>query len=189
MGELFLVAGLGNPGAEYRRTRHNAGFMVADELARRLNADYKAWQNLGEYAKVHLGGKDVLLAKPLTYMNESGRMVSSLARFFKIPVQNLMVCFDDLSLDVGHIRLRPSGSAGGQKGMKSVIEQLGTQQIARLRVGIGPKPPRFDTADFVLSNFPQADQAPLEAALCKAADAVESWLCSGLDKTMSRFNA
>lgn len=188
MAELSLVVGLGNPGAQYARTRHNAGFRVADEIVRHQSADYQAWQNLGEYAKIRLAGKDVLVAKPFTYMNESGRLVSSLARFFKIPAQNILVCFDDVSLGVGHIRLRPSGSAGGQKGMKSVIEQLGTQNIARLRVGIGPKPAPFDLADFVLSNFSKADETLLAPALENAADAVESWLKDGLEKTMTRFN-
>ena len=188
MAELFLVAGLGNPGAEYQKTRHNAGFMVLDELIRRHGADCKAWQNLGEYAKLSLQGKEVLFAKPLTYMNESGRMVCSLARFFKVPPQNMLVCFDDLSLDLGHIRMRASGSAGGQKAMKNIIDLMGTQNIARLRVGIGPKPAPFDTADFVLSRFSRADMAVLEPALSKAADAVESWLANGLEKTMSRFN-
>ena len=188
MAELFLVAGLGNPGADYQQTRHHAGFMVLDELLRRHGADCKAWQNLGEYAKVCLQGKDVLFVKPLTYMNESGRMVSSLARFFKVPASHMLVCFDDVSLDMGHIRMRASGSAGGQRGMKNIIELMGTQDIARLRVGIGPKPARFDMADFVLSRFSRADMDVLTPALSKAADAVESWLANGLEKTMSRFN-
>ena len=188
MAELSLVVGLGNPGAQYARTRHNAGFRVADENGPPPNAGFPTPQNQGGNAKIRLAGKDVLVAKPFTYMNESGRLVSSLARFFKIPAQNILVCFDDVSLGVGHIRLRPSGSAGGQKGMKSVIEQLGTQNIARLRVGIGPKPAPFDLADFVLSNFSKADETLLAPALENAANAVESWLKDGLEKTMTRFN-
>ena len=136
----ILLAGLGNIGPEYARTRHNIGFRVVDEAARQWGADWKDWQRLGEYAKVSVCGHEVFLLKPSTYMNESGKAVSSLARFYKISPQNCVICFDDVSLDLGKLRIRKNGSAGGQKGMKSVIEQLGTQDIPRLRVGIGPKP-------------------------------------------------
>ena len=184
----YLLAGLGNPGTQYEHTRHNAGFMVLDAAARKWGAEWETWQNLGVYAKVTVAGHDVFLITPSTYMNESGRMVSSLARFFKVPASHMLVCFDDVSLDMGHIRMRASGSAGGQRGMKNIIELMGTQDIARLRVGIGPKPARFDMADFVLSRFSRADMDVLTPALSKAADAVESWLANGLEKTMSRFN-
>lgn len=183
-----LLVGLGNPGAQYEHTRHNAGFMVMDALASKWGADWKAWQNLGMYAKVSVEGREVYLLKPTTYMNESGRAVSSLARFFKIPPQHLLVCFDDVSLDVGQIRLRKSGSAGGQNGMKSVIAQLGTQDIPRLRMGIGPKPEKFDLANFVLSNFPKSDLPALETALEHACSAVERMLSDGLEKAMNQYN-
>ena len=187
-----LLAGLGNPGSQYEHTRHNAGFMVLDAAARKWGAEWKTWQNLGVYAKVTVAGHDVFLIKPSTYMNESGRAVSSLARFYKIPPkippQNCLVCFDDVSLAVGKLRIRKSGSAGGQKGMKSVIEQLGTQDIPRLRLGIGPKPEKFDLANFVLSNFPKADQLALDDALARAVDALEMILSQGLEKAMNTFN-
>lgn len=183
-----LLVGLGNPGAQYERTRHNAGFMVTDALASKWGAEWKAWQNLGVYAKVNWEGHEVFLLKPSTYMNESGRAVSSLARFFKILPQNLLVCFDDVSLDVGQIRLRKSGSAGGQNGMKSVIAQMGTQDIPRLRVGIGPKPEKFDLANFVLSNFPKSDIPALETALDHACSAAELMLSDGLEKAMNKYN-
>lgn len=184
----ILLAGLGNPGTQYEQTRHNAGFMAADALAAHWGAEWKAWQNLGDYAKVSVLGHEVYLLKPTTYMNESGRAVSSLARFFKIPPQSVLVCFDDVSLQIGQIRLRKSGSAGGQKGMKSIIEQLGTQDIPRLRIGVGPKPERFDLADFVLSRFAKTDVPALEEALQKTVSAVEVFLKDGLEKAMNRFN-
>ena len=184
----YLLAGLGNPGAQYERTRHNAGFMVLDRAAQAWGAEWKAWRNLGVFAKVSVAGCEVFLLKPSTYMNESGRAVSSLARFYKIPPQNCLICFDDVSLDIGKLRLRANGSAGGQKGMKSVIEQFGTQDIARLRVGIGPKPEKFDLANFVLSNFPKAEQPALDGALNRAVEALEVYLKDGLEKAMNRFN-
>lgn len=188
MAELFLVCGLGNPGQQYDRTRHNAGFLVIDELSRRLDAAWKPWQQLGEFAKVSCAGRDVLLVKPLTYMNLSGRMVHSLAQFYKIPPANLLVCFDDISLDLGQIRIRKSGSAGGQKGMKNIIELFGTQDIARVRVGIGPKPEKFDLADFVLSRFTSSEETVLKEALARAADAVETILSQGFEKAQTKFN-
>ena len=184
----ILLAGLGNPGNEYARTRHNAGFRVVDSAAEKWGASWKPWQKLGEYAKVCVGGTEVYLLKPLTYMNESGRAVSSLARFYKIPSQNCLICFDDVSLEVGKIRLRPSGSAGGQKGMKSVIEQLGTQDIVRLRVGIGPKPEKIDLVNFVLGKFSAADEEVLTPAIEKAVSALETYLSQGLEKAMGQIN-
>ena len=183
-----LIAGLGNPGAQYEKTRHNAGFRVADALAQKYSADFQSWQNLGVYAKVSVGGRDVLIAKPQTYMNLSGQLVSGLARFYKIAPSNILICFDDMSLKLGGIRLRPSGSAGGQKGMKHIIEQLGTDKIARLRVGIGPKPDYFDAADFVLGKFTKEEEPVLQTAVKKAADAIQIYLQDGLEKAMNQFN-
>ena len=184
----ILLAGLGNPGAEYARTRHNAGFRVLDACAVKWGAEWKPWQKLGEYAKVCVGGTDVYLLKPLTYMNESGRAVSSLARFYKILPQNCVICFDEVALPVGQLRLRKSGSAGGQKGMKSVIEQLGTQDIVRLRVGIGPKPEKIDLVNFVLGRFSAADEEVLNPTIGKAVSALETYLIQGLEKAMNMVN-
>ncbi len=183
-----LIAGLGNPGAQYQKTRHNAGFMVVDALADKFGAGFQSWQNLGVYAKVSLSGKEVLLAKPQTYMNLSGQLVGGLARFYKIPSENILICFDDMSLNLGNIRLRASGSAGGQKGMKHIIEQLGTDKISRLRVGIGPKPEHFDAADFVLGKFTAAEIPTLESAIQKATQAIGVYLSDGLEKAMNQFN-
>lgn len=162
--------------------------MVADAFAKQHGADFQSWQNLGVYARMSVSGKDVYLAKPMTYMNLSGQLVSALARFYKIPASNLLVCFDDMSLNLGDIRLRPSGSAGGQKGMKNIIELLGTDKIARLRVGIGPKPARFDAADFVLSRFSNAEMQTLSCAVERAVEALDMYLSSGLEKAMNLFN-
>lgn len=186
--DRFLIAGLGNPGAQYEKTRHNAGFMVADAFAHAYSASFQPWQKLGEYAKVSVSGKEVFIVKPMTYMNLSGQMVSGLARFYKIPTSNILVCFDDMSLPLGDIRLRPSGSAGGQKGMKNIIELFGTDKIARLRVGIGPKPEKFDAANFVLSKFTKEEVPVLETAVSRAVQAVEAYLKEGLERAMNRFN-
>ena len=184
----ILLAGLGNIGPEYARTRHNIGFRVVDEAARKWGADWKDWQRLGEYAKVSVCGHEVFLLKPSTYMNESGKAVSSLARFYKISPQNCVICFDDVSLDLGKLRIRKNGSAGGQKGMKSVIEQLGTQDIPRLRVGIGPKPEKFDLVNFVLGKFSAQEETVLAPALTRAVEALETLFTSGVEKAMNGFN-
>lgn len=162
--------------------------MVLDAFAEKHGADFQPWQNLGMYAKLSIGGKEVLLAKPMTYMNLSGQLTCGLARFYKIPAQNLLVCFDDMSLNLGGIRLRSSGSAGGQKGMKNIIEGMGTDKIARLRVGIGPKPDYFDAADFVLGKFSKQELPALEQAVSRAAEALDVFLADGLDKAMNLFN-
>lgn len=184
----ILLAGLGNPGNEYARTRHNAGFRIVDAAAEKWGASWKPWQKLGEYAKVCVSGTDVYLLKPLTYMNESGRAVSSLARFYKIAPQNCVICFDEVALPVGQLRLRKSGSAGGQKGMKSIIEQLGTQDIVRLRVGIGPKPEKIDLVNFVLGKFSAADEEILKPTLERAVGALETFLSQGIEKAMGQIN-
>ena len=183
-----LIAGLGNPGVQYQQTRHNVGFMVLDAFAKRYGADFQPWQKLGAYAKVSVGDKDVFLAKPMTYMNLSGQMVCHLARFFKIPAENQLICFDDMSLNLGDIRLRASGSAGGQKGMKNIIELSGTDKIARLRVGIGPRPSVINAADFVLSRFSKEQLPVLQDAVERAVQALEVYLTDGLEKAMTNVN-
>ena len=184
----YLLAGLGNPGPEYERTRHNVGFRIVEAAGRNWGAEWKPWQKLGEYAKVSVAGQDVFLLKPHTYMNLSGQAVSSLARFYKITPDRVIVCFDDVSLAVGKLRLRGSGSAGGQKGMKNIIEQLGTDKIARLRLGIGPKPEKFDLVNFVLGKFTQDEEELLEPALTRAVLALETYFKDGLERAMNQFN-
>ncbi len=184
----YLLVGLGNPGPEYERTRHNAGFRIVDGAASKWGVEWKPWQKLGVYGKANVAGREVFLLKPHTYMNLSGQAVSSLARFYKIPPQRVVVCFDDVSLNVGKLRLRGSGSAGGQKGMKHIIEQLGTDKIARLRLGIGPKPEKFDLVDYVLGKFSREDEKLLEPALERAVLALECYFKDGLERAMNGFN-
>ena len=184
----YLLVGLGNPGSQYARTRHNAGFRLVDVAAKKWGAEWKPWQNLGEYAKVNVGEHEVFLLKPTTYMNESGRAVSSLARFYKIPPQNCVICFDEVALETGKLRFRKNGSAGGQKGMKSVIEQLGTQDIPRLRMGIGPKPEKFDLVNFVLGKFTPEQDILVEQAATHAADVLEMYFTQGADRAMNACN-
>ncbi|MBP5403714.1 MAG: aminoacyl-tRNA hydrolase [Elusimicrobiaceae bacterium] len=184
----YLLVGLGNPGPEYERTRHNVGFRMVDAAASKWGVQWQPWQKLGVYGKVSVAGCDVFLLKPHTYMNLSGQAVSSLARFYKITPDRVIVCFDDVSLEVGKLRLRGSGSAGGQKGMKNIIEQMGTDKIARLRCGIGPKPEKFDLVNFVLGKFSRQEEELLEPALTRAVCALESYFKDGLQKAMNEFN-
>lgn len=184
----YLLVGLGNPGPEYERTRHNVGFRIVDSAAGKWGVEWKPWQKLGVYGKVNVAGHEVFLLKPHTYMNLSGQAVSSLARFYKITPDRVIICFDDVSLEVGKLRLRGNGSAGGQKGMKHIIEQLGTDQIARLRLGIGPKPEKFDLVNFVLGKFTRQEEELLTPTLDRAVCALESYFKDGLQKTMNQFN-
>ncbi len=184
----YLLVGLGNPGPEYERTRHNVGFRMVDGAARKWGVQWQPWQKLGVYGKTNVAGNEVFLLKPHTYMNLSGQAVSSLARFYKIPPERVLVCFDDVSLAVGKLRLRGNGSAGGQKGMKHIIEQLGTDHIARLRLGIGPKPEKFDLVNFVLGKFSREEETLLEPALTRAVLALECYFQNGLERAMNGFN-
>lgn len=164
--------------------------MLADLVAESFGAGpWKSWESSGEYARCEISGRDVFIIKPLTYMNLSGTAVGSFMRFKKVPPQDLLVCFDDLSLPCGRIRIRKTGSAGGQNGMKHIIAQLGTQDIPRLRLGIGPQPSFMDSADFVLSKF-KPDEKPLfDAGLNTALAAVKLIAAEGVDAAMNKFNA
>jgi PTH1 family peptidyl-tRNA hydrolase len=184
----YLIIGLGNPGRDYRQNRHNIGFMLIDRLAMRLDARMSRLQSKALVASARHGDEKIILAKPQTYMNLSGQSVQGLARFYKIPPERLLLAHDDLDLPFGTIRLRPSGGAGGQKGVKSVIQHLGTQKFPRLRMGIGRPPGRMDAAAYVLQDFPQADEQLLSEILERAADAVFTFLEEGLDMAMNRFN-
>ena len=188
MGQ-FLIAGLGNPGNEYANTRHNAGFMAADMLAVYFSAKFAPWARAkADYFKAELGGHTLYVVKPTGYMNLSGQSVAAFANFYKIPRQNILIIFDDMDLPPGIVRMRGQGSAGGQKGMKDIIEQLGSQDIARLRIGIGPKPAFFEGRDFVLSKFSAAEKPLLNAALERAQTAALDFVQSGLDAAMNKAN-
>lgn len=183
----LLVAGLGNPGREYARTRHNVGFMVCDELARRLDGSFRS-KFSGELAEVRLEGRRVALLKPQTYMNESGRSVGAAARFYKAPPAHLLVVHDEADLDVGRLQARLGGGLAGHNGLRSLAQHLQTQEFLRLRVGVG-RPERGDprpVADFVLSPFDE--HVDVEALVARAADAVETLAGEGLEETQNRFN-
>lgn len=188
-GVDWLLVCLGNPGDKYENTRHNVGFMVADEIGERLRVPiqklkYKALTNT-----VTLGGQKVLVMKPVTYMNLSGEAVRQAVDFYKVAPDHVLVVSDDTSLAVGKLRIRKGGSAGGHNGLKNIIQHLGTDQFSRLRLGVGEKPhPDYDLADWVLGKFQGEDKKQMDAAVKKAADAIECILSQGLDKGMNKFN-
>ncbi|HTP02901.1 MAG TPA: aminoacyl-tRNA hydrolase [Anaerolineales bacterium] len=186
--DTFLLIGLGNPGREYRDNRHNFGFMVIDQLAIRLGARGMKLQSKAIVTTAGYEGRKLLLAKPQTYMNLSGQSIQGLANFYKLPLDQLMVAHDDLDLPFGSIRIRPGGGPGGQKGVASAIERLGTKDFARLRLGIGRPPGRMDPADYVLQNFSREEMKLLLEILGQAADAALCFVMEGLDKTMNKFN-
>ncbi len=186
---MKLIVGLGNPGKRYRDTRHNVGFAVADELAARHVATFEAAPAEALIARVRtLGTGGTLLLKPLTMMNASGFAVSAVARYFRIAFEDIVVVADDVNLPLGRLRARPGGSAGGHNGFRSIIEQLGTEGFARLRIGVGRGDPRRDLADYVLGGF-DADERPLAAEVIgRAADASELFVAEGIAAVMNRFN-
>ncbi|MBM4425070.1 MAG: aminoacyl-tRNA hydrolase [Chloroflexi bacterium] len=188
MADRFLIVGLGNPGREYAFNRHNVGFMAVSRLAAKHRAAFTRRQGKALVTSIRLGEKPAVLAKPQTYMNLSGEAVQSLVRFYDVPLSRLLVCFDDLDLPVGVIRLRPEGGAGGQNGMKSIIERLGAQQFPRLRIGIGRPPGRMDPADYVLHDFDRDDGEIMDATLDRAVEAIETFIEDGLTTAMNRFN-
>lgn len=184
----FLIVGLGNPGREYRGNRHNIGFMLADRLAVRLNLRLNRMQSKALVGSVVYDSRKLLLAKPQTFMNLSGQAVQGLVRFYKLPLENFLLVYDDLDLPFDTIRLRPDGGSAGQKGVASTIQRLGTQAFPRLRLGIGRPPGRMDPADYVLQDFPQTDLTLLSEFLDRAADAALMFVSEGLDATMNKFN-
>ena len=184
----FLVVGLGNPGREYRETRHNIGFMVIDRLGeitdvKLTKVQGKAIIGVGKYKD-----NKIILAKPQTYMNLSGQAVTSLMHFYKVEPVHLIVAHDDVDLPFGQIRMRPGGGSAGQKGVGSIIEKLGSQDFARLRMGVGRPPGQMDAAAFVLQRFGQTDLEFLPEFINRGAEAVVSFMVDGLDNAMNRFN-
>lgn len=188
-GTTFLIIGLGNPGREYKDNRHNVGFMLIDRLAVRLDARMNRLQSKALVSSVLIGEHKIILAKPQTYMNLSGDAVGGLARFYKVPLEQVLVAHDDLDLPFGTIRLRPGGGPGGQKGVASAIQRLGSKDFPRLRIGIGRPPGRMDPAKFVLQDFPNSEQLTLSEVLDKAAEAVLSFVQDGVQVAMNKFNA
>jgi peptidyl-tRNA hydrolase, PTH1 family len=183
----LLVAGLGNPGREYERTRHNAGWLVVDEVARRHGGSWRS-KFSGSLAEARLGERRLALLKPETYMNESGRSVSAAARFFKVPAESILVVHDDVDLEAGRLQARRGGGLAGHNGLRSLAQDLGTQDFLRLRIGVG-RPGRGDprpVADWVLSPF--APEADVEALVARGADAVETIAAEGIEAAQQRFN-
>ena len=184
----FLIVGLGNPGREYTDNRHNVGFMLIDRLSIRLNARLTRMQAKALVGTVNYEGYKIILAKPQTYMNLSGQSIQGLARFYKVPLENMIVAHDDLDLPFGTIRVRPGGGPGGQRGVASNIERLGTKDFRRLRIGIGRPPGRMDPSDYVLQNFAQTDSILLSEILDRASEAILTFVSEGLNAAMNRFN-
>lgn len=184
----FLVIGLGNPGREYRETRHNVGFMLLDRLAVKLNARFTRLQSRALVASAAYDSNRIILAKPQTFMNLSGQSVQGLVHFYKLPLTNLLVAHDDLDLPIGTIRIRPDGGSAGQKGMTSILERLGTDVFPRLRLGIGRPPGQMAAPDYVLQDFSTADLSIISDTLNRAVEAVFTFVTEGLDSAMNKYN-
>jgi PTH1 family peptidyl-tRNA hydrolase len=188
MTDTFLIVGLGNPGREYRETRHNVGFMLVDRLAVKLNARFTRLQSKALVASGMHEGNKIILSKPQTFMNLSGASVQGLMHFYKLPIERLLVVHDHLDLPLGTIRIRPDGGGGGQRGMESILARLGTDDFARLRLGIGRPPGQMDPAAYVLQGFSSGDQPLLSETLNRAVEAALTWIAEGLDAAMNKFN-
>ncbi|GAP20161.1 aminoacyl-tRNA hydrolase [Leptolinea tardivitalis] len=184
----YLIVGFGNPGREYMNTRHNIGFMTIDRLCKKLDVFLGKMQANALTATYKDSRNRIILAKPQTYMNLSGQSVSGLLHFYKIPIDHLLVIHDDMDIPFGSLRIRPSGGSGGQKGLGSTIDRLGTQDFARLRMGIGRPPGRMEVTDYVLQPFSSTDQQMLDSMLDAAADAALVFIRDGLDTAMNRYN-
>ena len=187
--ENWLIVGLGNPGREYEKTRHNAGFRCIDLLAEQLNVKIDKLKFQGLYCQVSYNGSKVFLLKPQTYMNLSGRSVLQLSAYFNIPPQRIIVLFDDISLEPGRLRIRANGSAGGHNGIKSIIQEVGSQEFPRVKIGVGAKPnPNYDLADWVLSTFSANEEKNLSVALENGAKAALAIIDHGVPEAANRFN-
>lgn len=184
----FLIAGLGNPGREYRNNRHNIGFMVLDQLAGKLDTSFSKMKMNALMTAVRYKGYRIILLKPQTYMNLSGKAVSSFVRFYKLPLENLLVVYDDVDLPFQTLRMRPDGGDAGQKGVRSIIQELGTKDFPRLRVGINRPPGRMSVSSYVLLNFSDQETEPLPFLLDQAADAILAFIDLGLNQAMTTYN-
>jgi PTH1 family peptidyl-tRNA hydrolase len=184
----YLIVGLGNPGREYRNTRHNIGFLAIDALAKSLNVTLGKVQSKALVGQGKIGSNKVILVKPQTYMNLSGQAVSGLLNFYKISAENLIVIHDDIDLPFGTIRIRPGGGSAGQRGVKSIIEKVGTQEFARMRLGVGRPPGQMEAAAYVLQPFTKEDEEFLVNLLAKAAEAANEFVNNGLNAAMNKYN-
>lgn len=186
---MKIVVGLGNPGQKYKQTRHNVGFDVLASIANRYGVGRPKAKFNAEVAETIIKNQKTILISPLTFMNLSGQSVRAAIDFFKVPFDDIMIVCDDINLDVGRIRIRPGGSAGGQNGLKDIIQRSGTDKIPRLRLGVGRVPARWDAADFVLGKFDDHDRRLVDVGIERAADAIEVWIGSGIQPAMNQYNA
>ena len=186
---MKLIVGLGNPGQKYKGTRHNIGFDVIADLARRYDVGRPKSKFNAEIAETIIENEKVVIASPLTYMNLSGQSVRAAFDFYKLKLDDLIIICDDLALDVGRLRIKPGGSAGGQKGLKDIIQRLGSSDFTRLRVGIGKTPRGWETADYVLGKFTAQEKPEIENAISRAVKATEVWMTGGTQAAMNQFNA
>ncbi len=185
---MYLIAGLGNPGREYENTRHNMGFQVIDRLADKIGCNINENKHFALCGRGIIGSERALLAKPQTYMNNSGESIRAIADFYKIPIENIIIIFDDIDLAPGAIRIRKSGSAGGHNGIKSIIAHMGSENFSRVRIGVGAKPEGWDLADHVLSRPNEEDERLIEDAWKRAVDAIICIVEDGIDKAMNNYN-
>ncbi len=183
-----MIAGLGNPGRQYRGNRHNIGFMVIDHLARRLGLSFSRVQFRALITDGRYQDQRMILAKPQTYMNDSGKAVGALARFYKVPLDQMVLAHDDVDLPFGAIRIRPGGGSAGQKGVASVIQSLGSQDFPRMRIGVGRPPGEKNAAAYVLQDFDRGEDKELEEILDRAVDAILLFVTQGLDRAMNQYN-
>lgn len=185
----FLVVGLGNPGLQYEKTRHNVGFMSADLLMKKAGGEFTKHKMDSHYGECEIGKKRILVMKPQTFMNNSGTAVSAVSKFYKIPEDKIIIISDDISLDVGKIRIRRKGSHGGHNGLKDIFQLMGTDNIMRVKIGVGAKPhPDYDLADWVLGKFPREDEENLNTALENSVKAIEEIIKRGIDSAMNKYS-
>ena len=186
---MYIIAGLGNPTREYEKTRHNVGFDTIDVLADKLNTSVDEKKFKGLYGRGIIAGEKVILLKPQTFMNLSGESVREAADFYKVDPEHIIVIYDDISLDVGQIRIRKKGSAGGHNGLKNIIKMLGHDTFIRVRMGVGEKPKNFDLADYVLGHFPAEERSIMDEAAKTAAEAIRMIITENADAAMNHFNS
>ncbi len=188
MSERYLIAGLGNPGREYQKTRHNIGFRCVDALAKAHGLAFDKKQGKAKIAIGTIAGRAVILAKPQTYMNLSGDSLQRLAAYYQIPPERILVIFDDMDIPLGTLRIRKSGGTGGHKGMTSIVQRLGGQEFPRIRFGIGRPPGRMDPTAYVLRPFEEEEAVLVDEGVERVVQAVTTWLREGIDNAMSQYN-
>lgn len=187
--DSFFLAGLGNPGKEYEHNRHNIGFMILNRFVKKYGENFSKYEKQALIAKFLIEKKRLILVKPQTFMNRSGQAIVPLVRYYKIPLENMLIVYDDIDLPFGLIRIRPSGGAGGHNGLASIINQLGTNIFPRMRVGIGRPPGKQNAASYVLKNFSASETDVLEIILEKSCEAITVFLQDGIEAAMNRFNS